>query len=166
MGASYPGMDLLWLLVAALLLVAFGVVWLLRLVLWLRREDGGPAGRWLIAPVMVLTAFGLVATDVPLRARFQAGRDDFEVIVSGLDAQGTFERWASLDVPDRAGSYEIIAGQQVGDNVILHVAFKGFDDAGFAYLPDGPDARFANAGFERPRFRSIGEDWYAWTASW
>jgi hypothetical protein len=41
-----------------------------------------------------------------------------------------------------------------------------FDDAGFAYLPHGPDDRLGNGAFEAPSFRSLGGGWYSWTASW
>jgi hypothetical protein len=40
------------------------------------------------------------------------------------------------------------------------------DDAGFAYLPSGPDRKLDNAGFESPEFRALGGGWYTWTASW
>ncbi len=41
-----------------------------------------------------------------------------------------------------------------------------FDDAGFAYLADGPSTELENGLFENPQFRSLGGGWYAWTASW
>jgi hypothetical protein len=41
-----------------------------------------------------------------------------------------------------------------------------FDDAGFAYLPEGPTASLENGSFESPVFRHLGGPWYRWTASW
>lgn len=40
------------------------------------------------------------------------------------------------------------------------------DDAGFAYLPDGPSPDMANGSFENPQWFALGNHWYAWTASW
>jgi len=40
------------------------------------------------------------------------------------------------------------------------------DDAGFAYLPDGPTDGLSSVGFENPQFHHLGGPWYRWTASW
>lgn len=40
-----------------------------------------------------------------------------------------------------------------------------FDEAGFAYLPDGPTAEVQQS-LESPTFRSLGGGWYAFTARW
>jgi len=41
-----------------------------------------------------------------------------------------------------------------------------FNDAGFAYLPHGPNRSVANTNFEAPVFSHPGGPWYSWTASW
>ncbi len=81
--------------------------------------------------------------------------------------RGSFEQWEPLDVPATLGSYRISFGDQVGLNVILSEKHGWwFDDAGFAYLPNGVDDRLASGSFEAPRFVNLGGGWYAWTASW
>ncbi|MGY0002335.1 hypothetical protein [Micromonospora sp. I033] len=40
------------------------------------------------------------------------------------------------------------------------------DDAGFAYLPDGPSPDLETPDFESPVFKHLGGAWYSWTASW
>jgi hypothetical protein len=40
------------------------------------------------------------------------------------------------------------------------------DDAGFAYLPDGPDPELGNGSFEVPQFVHLSGDWYSFTSSW
>lgn len=88
-------------------------------------------------------------------------------VVDGLEPAGLFDQWAGLDVPSRIGTFEITDGYQVGSNVILMEANGAFlNNAGFAYLPDGPDDRLGNGSFEAATFRSLGGDWYSWVASW
>jgi len=165
--ATHPGFDFWPLFVAIPLLAGFGVVWLVRLVAWITSVERGGSRRWIVAPVMVLAAFALVTSDVPLRVRFWIARDSFDEVVEGLRPAGTFENWERLGTPDRIGTYEITVVYQVGENVIFYESAGSlFNDAGFAYLPNGPDARLGNGNFEAPVFRSLGGGWYAWTASW
>jgi len=71
--------------------------------------------------------------------------------------------------PQRIGTYGILAWERVDQGVIFwesHGALSPFNDAGFAYLPNGPSDGLQNGSFEDPHFRSLGGSWYAWTASW
>lgn len=152
---------------AVVVLAGFGVVWLARLVVWFRRVERTEGRRWLVASTLVIAAFAMVMSDEPLRVRFEFGQDSFDDVVEELSPAGTFADWAPIDVPDRIGTYEITSAYQVGENVILYAAVGNFfNHAGFAYLPDGPDPRLGNGSFESPAFRSLGDGWYAWTASW
>ena len=72
-----------------------------------------------------------------------------------------------LDLVWRGSTSRVFFAYQVGENVILYEANGDFiDDAGFAYLPRGPDRRLSNANFEAPVFKRLGDGWYSWTASW
>lgn len=164
---SFPGFDFAtWgLSIAVVLLLGFG--WLVWLIIWRRRSARRREWCWGIAPAMVISSVLLTASGVPLNVRFELNRSDFDEIVQDLEPAGSFNEWARLQVPDHVGSYEIDTAYQVGPNVILYEHNGAFlDDAGFAYLPEGPDERLGNGGFEAPSFRRLRGDWYAWTASW
>jgi hypothetical protein len=164
---SYPGSlgpAVVFSLTGILLL---GALWLYRFVRWLRSRQRTGVARWAIAPAMVVVTVGLIVTHVPLRVRFELGRDEFDRITEGLEPRGSFDEWEPLDVPDEVGTYEIDFAFQVGANVILYESHGWyFNDAGFAYLPDGVDPRLASDSFEAPRYISLGGGWYAWRASW
>lgn len=164
---SFPGIAVgMWgISVAATSLLGLG--WLAWLVVWSRRATRRDARRWWIAPSLVIAAVVLATSSVPLKLRFDLARSEFDSIVEDLPPAGSLDDWAPLDVPDRVGSYDITFGYQVGNNVVLYEEHGSlFNNAGFAYLPDGPDDRLSSGSFEAPRFRSLGGDWYAWTASW
>ncbi len=166
---TYPGAH--FLLMLALVypaLIVLGITWAGRFVAWRLSEHPRAAKPWLIAPAMVISTWVLTVTDVPVWTRFQFfARDDFNAVIEDLEPRGSFDNWVPLETPDRIGTYDIVATYQIGENVIFYEATGNFfDDAGFAFLPEGPDNRFSSGSFESPAFRSIGGDWYAWTASW
>lgn len=165
---SVPGIDIVLWFFAVAATGLCGLLWLLWFANWVwKRTPRSPAWRWAIAPAMVVAAVLLGVADVPVKMRFERDRGAFDAITEDLDPAGSFDQWAELEVPERIGSFEILGGSRVGRGVILYEGTgELMDDAGFAYLPDGPDDRLANGGFESPSFRSLGGDWYAWTASW
>jgi hypothetical protein len=152
---------------ALLALLCFGAIWLIRLIGWVTSRTTSGGLTWLLAPPMVIATLLLWSTDVPLWARFELARGDFDAYVSDLDPQGGFSDWVRIDPPSDLGTYEIRAAWQVGENVIIFESTGALlDDAGFAYLPHGPDDRLENGSFEAPSFHSLGGGWYSWTASW
>jgi hypothetical protein len=162
---SYPGNLGPGVVVSAAAVLLLGGLWTFRFVRWLPARHAGGWLRWAIAPAMVAVALVLIVAHVPLRLRFEEGRSEFERVTRSLEPRGGFDDWEPLDVPDMIGTYEITYGFQVGRNVILYEAHGWFfDDAGFAYLPDGVDPRLENGSFEAPRFISLGGGWYAWRA--
>ena len=167
-GFSGPGVPAITLLAAVPAVFVLGIVWLLRLGVSITEEDRASGWWWIVAPMMVVSAAYLIATDVPLKARFGLGRADFDALLTDLEPHGSVNDWAWLDVPGRIGSFEVTSAYQVGERIILYDAGgSGFlDDAGFAYLPDGPDHELSTETFENPTFRSLGGGWYAWIASW
>ncbi len=162
---SYPGIDLVVFVLAASLVAVLAIVWFVRFVAWFRSCHRRRDGRWAIAPIMLMAVALAVSLHLPLRARFGLAKEDFDNFARAANAAGPSEDWTLLQPPDRIGSYGIVRAYQAGRNVILFEATgKGLDNAGFAYLPEGPDATLTNVHFEDPHFRSLGGKWYAWTA--
>lgn len=164
---SFPGEDTDPFLLAALATMGLGVVWVVKLLGWKSSAAKAHSRRWLLGPAMVVVALVLLMTGASLRTRFELARSDFNGFVEHLEPQGSFTDWVPIEAPDQLGSYGIQSAYQVGENVIVYEANGDFfDDAGFAYLPHGPDSRLGNGSFEAPSFRSLGGGWYSWTASW
>src|SRR5919108_100061 len=63
------------------------------------------------------------------------------------------------------GAFLLASADLVGDRPWT-THWEVIDDAGFAYLPDGPDPALEAGWFESPDFHHLGGPWYAWTASW
>jgi hypothetical protein len=164
---SYPGVSLL------LLAVAVGV-WGLAVLAWLVWVAMFGIGRrrwswWFVpAPLVGVLVVTLVVVDVPLRARWAMSRAAFEAVVATLPPAGQAgQEWVSVAVPARIGGYRITSAVVAPDAVIFWEATgSGLDDAGFAYLPDGPKPTLENGSFEAPSFKHLDGVWYSWTASW
>lgn len=164
---SVPGDDLLWLMIGLAGWLVMGIIWLVRLILCL--EGGGRPRRWLaVAPVMAFAVLAMIVADVPIKARFELSRADFDAAVAQIPSDTRSSGDSSSEATGRIGSYEITSWWRARDGVILNEANGSgmANDAGFAYLPDGPTPRLANSNFENPQFTSLGDGWYAWTASW
>lgn len=167
---SYPGYYVegaLWLLA----LLAFACVWGARATTYVIARRSGRARRspwwFLVAPVLAVIVVALAVFDVPLRVRFNDDRGEFQAIVDATPPAGSVDDWRNVEVPDVVGSYRIVNAARAGDAMIFYEATGAFfDDAGFAYLPHGPDPALERPGFEAPTFQHLVGDWYAWTASW
>lgn len=164
---SVPGFDLPLWMPSAMALGLGALVWGVRLLTYvvarIRQQPTTGGRRFLVAPVCGAIALGLVIADVPLKARWAASRSSFETVVDEALEDDDFE---SVD-DQRLGLYSVTNVYRQGDAVIFYERTGSVsDDAGFAYLPDGPFPELENGGFERPEFRHLGGPWYAWTASW
>lgn len=167
---SFPGIHVVMAVFATYALAAAVVVWLLRLVGYLVLRSRGGAigkGRWFtIAPLGGAVVGVLLWAGAPLRGRWLASRGAFEKLAAQVVQDKT-----PTDVPDavdrRVGLYRVTSAWRVKEGVIFYDSVGSLiDDAGFAYLPDGPSADLESGSFENPQFRSLGRGWYAWTASW
>ncbi len=168
---SAPGFAFFPFLMSGGALALLGLVWLIRVIGWgIDRHRGrSPAGaaQFLVAPVLCLVAWGLIAIDAPLQARWLASRSSFEAVVNHAPPASSSTDWIEFEAEDRIGLYRVRSASRVRDGVIFYEANGAlFDDAGFAYLPTGPFPELDTGSFESPQFRSLGGGWYAWTASW
>ena len=110
---------------------------------------------------------GVAWAGLPLRARWELSKDEFQRAAAAAPAPTAVDEWVSFEVPDRIGSYRVVRAYRVGDAVIFYDAKGSFvDDAGFAYLPSGAFDELNTGWFEVPRFWALGDGWYTWTASW
>lgn len=163
---SVPGFGLPIFVVSSELLGVAAVVWLVRLVVFSRSQR---TWSWwfAVAPAGGLLAFTLILANVPFNARWALSRDALQAVVTELPPGPTGADSLLVDVPSRLGAYRIRSASQVPGGVLFYEATgNGSDDAGFAYLPDGPTPALENGSFERPVFEHLGGGWYAWTASW
>ena len=162
---TLPGMKFIAWAGAVLGLVGFAAVWGLRLVLFAvhhRRLTWWFA----VAPLAGL----LVATSgqftVPLQVRFGLSRPAFDHAVRTLQDPGGGGYY--FVGSRRIGSYTIDSARRVHGGVIFD-EHNGdfFDNAGFAYLPDGPTPGLANDyDFEAPVWNHLQGPWYSWIATW
>ncbi len=168
--ASLPGGSLLLIVGAFWLWVAAGLGWLVLVGFHvLGRSPTRVRPRlWgvVIAPVLVLATIGLVVTDAPLRARWAASDQAFARVVDDARRDAPEGPRVQLPVPGRLGLYRVSEAYQLGDGIFFVVLGGGglMSAEGFAHLPTGPSPMLA-AQHEGVTFRSIGNDWYAWSAS-
>lgn len=164
---SYPGVSFLSLVVAVGVLGLAVLAWLVWVAMFgIRRRRWS---WWFVpAPLIGVLVVALVVTDVPLRSRWAMSRGAFEAIVATMPPAGMVEQdWARVPVPTRIGAYHITAAVMVPEGVLFWEATgSALDDAGFAYLPDGPKPTLRSGSFEAPSFTHLGGAWYSWTASW
>ena len=149
------------------ILALCAVAWVFRVsVLLILTGLSGPRRTWAALaaiPVCGLLVAGLVVTEAPLHLRWAHSRSAFEAAVAELPADGS----SGGTMPSRLGTYRVLAIERVGTGVYFFEADSGlFDDAGFAYLPDGPDPDAAAGTFERLSVSDLSGNWYTWTSSW
>ena len=167
---SVPGMVFLpWMVTTPfLLLVAVVCIVDLLLVLVRRTAEPPPPFPFRLVWIAAMAVLVVLATFTPMavRARFEFSRGAFDDYAAEVltDAR----RFALVDptAPERLGSFEILDVRVVPEGLLIYDSNGAFfDDAGFAYLPDG---RFppGDGSFENPQFRSLGGGWYSFTSSW
>ena len=168
---SVPGISFFLELLAGWTLILASVVWLLRAVFfWLARRRHRAVGslKWLlIAPVGGLLVVALLWWEVPLRLRWALSQASFEKVVAEAPSGGSRGDWRPIEADGRIGLYRVVSTHRVGEAIIFYEASGAFtDDAGFAYLPQGPFPELNTGWFESPNFRHLSGPWYAWVASW
>ncbi|WP_262015472.1 hypothetical protein [Micromonospora sp. Mcm103] len=164
---SVPGFVFFVMLGVVFLFAVAGLSWAV-LVGFFVVERRRWSWRFLVAPVIVVLTAALVVAGAPFQARWAVSRGAFDRVVATLPATSPQDtEWSTVRVPHRIGAYIITSAYTVPGGVVLYES-NGYmlDDAGFAYLPQGPTADLANEDFEAPRFTHLGGPWYSWTASW
>ncbi|MFI7304012.1 hypothetical protein ACIBM8_12445 [Micromonospora aurantiaca] len=164
---SVPGFVFVVMLGVIFLFAVAGLGWAI-LVGFFVVERRRWSWRFLVAPVIVVLTAALVVAGAPFQTRSAVSRGAFDRVVATLPAASTQDaEWSKVRVPHRIGAYIITSAYTVPGGVVLYES-NGYmlDDAGFAYLPQGPTEDLANEDFEAPRFTHLGGPWYSWTASW
>lgn len=164
---SFPGIAYFLAAATSVALLGLAIAWLVQLVMFCaarRRGQGAGRGlRFVIAPVVGALVVVSAWTGAPLYLRWAASRSSFDHAVKASQNGGTPDR----GLFGRIGLYRISRIKAVPNGLLFYEATGDlFDDAGFAYLPAGPSPALANGSFENPQWRALGNDWYAWTASW
>lgn len=163
---SVPGISVFLAAGAVLVLGLATLLWAAGVEAFRSRDERTP---WwfLAAPAMGVIVVALLCPGLPLEARWAVSRDAFEAVVDDLPQAPAGTEWTRLTVPHTLGGYHITAAYRVrGDAIFYEANGSFFNDAGFAYLPDGPNSSVKNGSFESPTFRHLGGAWYSWTASW
>jgi hypothetical protein len=167
---SWPGGLGLAQFVILLMVAAAGVIWVVLVSLhvagrWLNRSTRRRTGSsWSIrgstalamSGVLWMVAVWAVATDVPLRARFELSRPAFESAAAMSESAQPFEH---VESSGRLGWYpagQIVAGL---DSVVVEPRNPGGGNGWFEYLPDGTPPGWAADG-SRHRL-SLGDGWWA-----
>ncbi|MCC5947333.1 MAG: hypothetical protein JJT89_02665 [Nitriliruptoraceae bacterium] len=168
---TWPGVPFVPLMLVGWLLAFATLVWLCKLVgatvpsLRLRWGGDGAGRRWfLLAPVGGVLVTAVLASGLAFDARWAASEDSFEVAAQAA-ADGASGGTSTIA---RVGLYRVfIPPIVIGDAVVFHHPDGGgvFDDAGFAYLPEGLTPEIAGS-FESLRVMPIDGDWYRWWSSW
>ncbi|MBQ1028323.1 hypothetical protein [Micromonospora sp. C95] len=163
---SVPGVAVFSTLVGLAMLGVAALLW--AVAAQLSHSAGRTWPLWLpIAPALAIVTLALLTTRAPLHARWEFSQDAFDRVVAELPKSSADTSFEPVKVPERIGGYRIISANLVPGGVILYGSNGAFfNDAGFAYLPDGPNPSLDHGGFESPVFRPLGDGWYRWTASW
>lgn len=173
---SVPGWIYLTGMVGLAGMFLVAVAWLVGAVVGAIRVASGRLDRpgWylLVVPSIGVAVVVLTWAEVPLRVRFEPARSQFDAYAEQVldEAPGPDDRVRfgspNPDVPDRLGSFELRSTRIVPQGLVIFDRDGAlFDDAGFAYLPDG-ELPPGDGSFESPDFRSLGGGWYAFVSSW
>lgn len=162
--SSLPGSPLIFVMPVLGLWLVVGVVWLVLLVLAIRRRRFSFS--LVIGPAAAVIVGALSMSPLPLQARFDLARGSFDATVRSLPPDQS--EGGSLGL---VGSYRIKQWARSGDAVLLYASGGTglVDDAGFAYSSGGvPEALTSSddPGFEVMGWQDLGGGWYAWQASW
>ena len=165
----------------ALVVLVWVVAASVTLVRLLRGTTRSVGWYLLAVPAIGLVVLAARVTEAPLRLRFEPARAEFteyaEQVLADADGvevtdpesiTGDDPAWnvVNPDVPLSIGGFRLSRARVVPEGVVIFDSNGAlFDDAGFAYLPDG-EFPAGDGSFESPDFRSLGGGWYAFTSSW
>ncbi|WP_157676962.1 hypothetical protein [Auraticoccus monumenti] len=167
-GFSFPGQPVLPVLLA---LVA-SVVAAVGAVVWVGSLPRSRRHRLGVGLVLVAVVGLAAAAELPARARFLPSAPVFSLVAGLSDrppAPGTvFGAEHRGPCPAVVGLELVSHCVTVPGGLLLfdHAGSALFDDAGWAYLPWGPDVVVEEGWFERPEFIHLVGDWYAFSSSW
>ncbi|MEM8904868.1 MAG: hypothetical protein AAGA17_03025 [Actinomycetota bacterium] len=160
--ASDPGVDLRWLGAGLLVCVPLGLAWTGRFVASGVVVVGVYDRRWAIAPALVMAALLIAASGLPVRARFEVDRAEFESYRRTNIGTELPQDWVQLPDPGRIGTFEIDSVIRAGESIVLWTSTPHFGvRSGFAYAIDGPEELGGYGRLGDASLRSLGGGWYA-----
>lgn len=136
-------------LIPFLLIILFVPVWLVRLLVYAAYQRR--LSPWFaVAPLAGALCLGVLAADLPLRARWAYAQGEFDRYVRQLPPRGE-----ALEAPGRLGGYAVHDVHRIRHGVIFTTTADSFFRAGFAWFPEGPS---------RPeRYDHLSGPWYTWS---
>lgn len=165
---SFPGVHFIAVIPCIWIVGVAAITWTVRGVTYLvaRRKGKAHGSAWwfALAPLGAVALGALLSASVPLRLRWEFSKSAFDKAVE--DVRSDPEVWSAWN-PRRIGMYKVNVVRVVPQGILFYDDVGSFiDDAGFAYLPEGPSDDMASGIFEHPQWFALGDHWYAWTASW
>lgn len=170
--SSFAGAPWLIFIPAALIGVTVGFIWLIWFIIQLTSSARPRPRGWIAAGVILILTPVALAVNLPVKARFLLSAPAFNQLVAqaGPPPARLGDR-ASIqfpgDCPVRVGLYAV-NDCEVTDGGYLFFDPLGtgmVDQAGFAYLPNGPHLE-SDPGLEVEGLVHLQGNWYAFEASW
>lgn len=170
--SSFAGAPLLILIPAALLALTVGLIWLIWFIAQTCSSTRPRPRGWIAAGVILALAPVVIGFNVPVKVRFVLSAPAFNHLINQAGPPpARLVNQASDDFPGhcptQVGLYAINDCQTTnGGYLIFDPLGSGLvDNAGFAYLPDGPQIK-SGPGLEIQDLVHLQGSWYAFDASW
>jgi hypothetical protein len=165
---SFPGVHFIAVIPCIWIVAIATITWAVRGVTYLvaRRHGTASGSAWwfALAPLGAVVLGALLSASVPLRLRWELSKPAFDDAVE--EVRSDPEGWSTW-TRGRIGMYTVNVVRVVPQGILFYDDVGSFiDDAGFAYLPEGPSDDMVSGVFENPQWFALGDHWYAWTASW
>lgn len=162
---SNAGFNMLLILVALPVTVIWGLVWLIRLIVYLKRQRSGVVvlKRWVIEPVFVILPLFLALTGVFSSARFALSEQALSDYAEQVRA-GKVDLVFEFNHPSRwVGLYSVTFTDLLPDGTVrMATSPHGLlDRAGFANSLHIPPSRQGEDSYEH-----IHQQWWYWYESW
>jgi hypothetical protein len=148
----------------------WGVIWLVRLIVTIVRQQRGAIPRptlryalvhWGVEPVVLLFCGVLALTGGLYHVRFRLCRPSLDAYVADVVAGRVQPH--GYDSPSRwVGLFHVAETELQTNGVVRIITTSTFlDDAGFAYSPVSPPPRIGEDSYDH-----ITDSWYRWHRSW
>jgi hypothetical protein len=166
---SNAGSNILLVLVALPIAVSWGIFWLIRLVMSMRKkqQDEGkikrPLAFWLFEPAVIILPLALSLLGVFSSARFALSEQALVDYVENVRAGKVDLAFEFNHPPRHTGLYTVTFTDLLPDGTVrmLTSAHRVLDRAGFANSPHDPPPRQGEDSYKH-----IHQQWWYWYESW